>query len=520
MAWQNLYFRGDGYRPACFSSFLSALQRVAPSVRRLHVEFNQRTHARSTRFITALLPALAAVAPYLECLGMEGMSSDDFQTDESSIRMLSVVPGPMHSATRLVELYLGKVFVTGPPGMLATAFLAIAAADSLCWDGNARDNSLAIILNRNIVAASAAAGRPVRLIKFGHAHWGWLRAGRGVVRPGALALNVEALGVEGLAALSFTLSVFTYNEGNDDEGRQRAAQTLADGAMARVATLVARLPALRDLTVHGGCFIAPRPVVFDFRAVYVHALSRLVFINDIGLAAAEVRLPPTLAASLQILAFNDPHGFPVRPPGCVRNAGDALTRLTHLDYGVLDVPWAGPSLRWRQDLARREGESPDPTTNLSAWGNAAEYRLPALRFLTVWGRASFTVDGQGGRVGPSAQDWAAGVLRTLPCLERLTLVTGKLMSGTRDTQPLRPLFVYRKEEGEAPCDPREHCRSGLACAGARAVGTAIMKDLPAAGAAAGRRLAVRVMEREDDIRPAREVYPLEGCTLGYERAPR
>ncbi len=297
---------------------------------------------------------------------------------------------------------------------------------------------------------------------------------------------MEALGAEGLTALSLSLYV-------ERVGGQQAAQAAADAAMAGMATLVARLPALHDLTVHARCDTRPCPLVYDFRAVHA-ALSRLVFTNsNTDSHEPEVRLSPTLAASLQVLALNDSNGYQVRPPGCFRNAGDALTRLTRLDCGFCRLR--------------------DPTIDLSAWGNAAEYMLPALRFLTVRSWQSFTVDGQGGRVGPSAQYWAAGVLRTLPCLERLTVMK-KYVSSARH---LRPLFVCRLWDDEALCEACEHRESGLACAGARAVEKAVMKDLPAAGAAAGRRLAVRVMD-ERDIR-TEGVIPSRECTLlGYKRA--
>ena len=64
--------------PASVSSFFSALQRVATSVRRLHLGFVQMQSpaALSTReIIAALLPALEAVAPYLECCWMCGTES-------------------------------------------------------------------------------------------------------------------------------------------------------------------------------------------------------------------------------------------------------------------------------------------------------------------------------------------------------------------------------------------------------------------------------------------------------------
>jgi len=368
VAWDNLAFRGDGNRPAGFASFLSALHRVATSVRRLHLYYDTTSTPTCRDFIAALLPALETVAPYLQCL--------DVFFPRDSYRMLSVVPGPMHSATRLVELHLGNAVITGPPGMLAAAFPAIAAhvSDrSLRWRLYAGEHSLAIPLNRDIVAASAAAGRPVRLIKCGYVHVG--PPGEDYddpdeiaeVAPDVVDLDLEALGAEGLKALILLCHV-------ERVGGQQAAQAAADAVMARVATLVARLLALRDLTVNvtSGSW----PVVFDFRAV--HALSRLAFVSDNSSVATEVCLSRTLAASLQVLALSDHFGFPARPPGCVRNAGDALTRLTHLDYGVLTMCWEIPPWQWH------EGESPDPTTNLSAWGNAAEYRLPTLRCLTAF----------------------------------------------------------------------------------------------------------------------------------------
>ena len=76
--------------------------------------------------------------------------------------------------------------------------------------------------------------------------------------------------------------------------------------------------------------------------------------------------------------------------------------------------------------------------------------LPRDALYCVLGYASFTVDGQGGRVGPSAQDWAAGVLHTLPLLERLTLVT-LVYDAYRILD--RPLFVcrHRDDEREESC---------------------------------------------------------------------
>jgi len=64
VAWQNLAFSANGNRPAGISSFFSALQRVATSVRRLQLQ--PGGYARDIHdFIAALLPALEAVAPHL-----------------------------------------------------------------------------------------------------------------------------------------------------------------------------------------------------------------------------------------------------------------------------------------------------------------------------------------------------------------------------------------------------------------------------------------------------------------------
>jgi hypothetical protein len=107
--------------------------------------------------------------------------------------------------------------------------------------------------------------------------------------------------------------------------------------------------------------------------------------------------------------------------------------------------------------------------------------LPRDALYCVLGYASFTVDGQGGRVGPSAQDWAAGVLHTLPRLERLTLV---VTAGVLHTLPLlerltlvtlvydaylildRPLFVCRHRDDER----QESCGALAGGSGSRVPG--------------------------------------------------
>jgi hypothetical protein len=171
----------------------------------------------------------------------------------------------------------------------------------------------------------------------------------------------------------------------------------------------------------------------------------------------------------------DTHHSPPRPTPA---SGDAkplppLTALARLEYGT---PFR---------VARHPS-----ALDLAAWAAAAaEYGLPALRVLTARSMTGFTVDGQGGSVGPSGQQWVAGVLAALPRLERLVLANG--MPGARTDD--RPMFACRSRysDGPAPC---ELCRQPTACAGATAVRDLIVRGLPAAGAAAGRALAVVLRE--------------------------
>lgn len=94
--------------------------------------------------------------------------------------------------------------------------------------------------------------------------------------------------------------------------------------------------------------------------------------------------------------------------------------------------------------------------------------------------AGFTVDGQGGRVGPSGQDWVAGLLAALPRLERLALEQGWF--------GVRGIF--------------------------RGVEELITAGLPAAGAAAGRRLEVLVNEGGPPE------WDRNDCGFDYGPAPR
>ena len=121
--------------------------------------------------------------------------------------------------------------------------------------------------------------------------------------------------------------------------------------------------------------------------------------------------------------------------------------------------------------------------------------------LTAWSTAGFTVYGQDGQVGPSGELWVAGELATLPSLERLVLAWTTHLDDAPVTLVDRTLFVFAcrchymrwpQVGTRKSCD---HCRQATACAGAAAVRELITHGLPAAGAAAGRRLAVVVDDR-------------------------
>ena len=341
------------------------------------------------------------------------------------------------------------------------------------------------------MAAAAAAGRPVQLLRLGRVDLGLPPPG---AAPDVAVETVVAMGVASLQAAYVTV-------GRSDDYGELDPRAEADAAAARVAALVARLPALRDLHLGLGGF--SHPVELDFRAAPAR-LSRLVLTDTSSLepASPEVRLSCTAAASLQVLAISSEDGYLPRPPACVRGMANALTALTRLEYGE-DCP----------DDIQPAG------LDLAAWGATAEYALPALRVLTVWSATGFTVEGQGGRVGPSGRDWVAGVLATLPRLERLTLGTGVFgRPGFFVPNKLPPSFSCRSLywNGPAPC---EHCRQPTACAGATAVRELIMHGLPAAAAAAGRRLAVVV--HGCDVDP--EWYCWEDMSDGglvYGPAPR
>ena len=225
---------------------------------------------------------------------------------------------------------------------------------------------------------------------------------------------------------------------------------------------MARLPALRDLDV--GMWDFSPILALDLRAVHV-PLSRLVLsgLNHDQASHEVAHFSPTTAASLRVLALPSNYGYVARPPMCVRGAGGALTALTRLEYGLKGCTGWQPA-----------------AFDLAAWGNAAEYGLPALRVLIVHSGAGFAVDVRGGRVGPSGR---AGVA-TLPRLEHLTLA--KRWYGTYRAPPL---FACRSRYSHEPA-PCEHCWQAAACAGAAAVEELIMRGLPADGVAAGRRLAV------------------------------
>ena len=106
------------------------------------------------------------------------------------------------------------------------------------------------------MAAAAAAGRPVQLLRLGRVDLGLPPPG---AAPDVAVETVVAMGVASLQAAYVTV-------GRSDDYGEPDPRAEADAAAARVAALVARLPALRDLHLGLGAFripwswtFAPRP---------------------------------------------------------------------------------------------------------------------------------------------------------------------------------------------------------------------------------------------------------------------
>ena len=338
------------------------------------------------------------------------------------------------------------------------------------------EGSLPARLHRGITAAAAAAGRPVWLLKLGLEDLGHPPVGEA---PDLAVEAVVAINGTSLEAVHVYVNARDGRHEDADEGDEGGEVAAQAAAAARVAALAARLPALRNLSNELMGF--RHPLALDFRAVHAR-LSRLV-LNDSSFrerALPGVRLSPTTAASLRALALQSGDGDVARPPACLLRAAGALTALTRLEYGV-----------------NYSEVMPPAALDLAAWGATAEYCLPALRVLTVWSATGFTVDGQGGRVGPNGQEWVAVLLATLPRLESLTLAVESYVNRGVFASDKPPVFVCRRLFfGPGPC---EDCRQTATCAEAAATRSLIMHGLPAAAVAAGRRLAVVL--GEDGLRP-------------------
>lgn len=156
----------------------------------------------------ALLPALEAAAPHLEALDLIEILSDI--TDA-----LAAPANPMRGATRLTSLGLRERLNNGPPGMLAAAFPAIAAASKSVWSDvgvrvSGDEDSRLARLHRDIMAASAAAGRPVRLRRLGKVALSPPPSPRGWAHDvEAEAMAVAAIGGASLVALTLGVDQYT-----------------------------------------------------------------------------------------------------------------------------------------------------------------------------------------------------------------------------------------------------------------------------------------------------------------------
>ena len=149
------------------------------------------------------------------------------------------------------------------------------------------------------------------------------------------------------------------------------------------------------------------------------------------------------------------------PPACLRVAPGAFTRLAFLTYGA------------------RGGA---PPLDLGAWVRA-KYRLPSLKWLSVFGRALTGADQDG-------RDWATVLTVTLPKLEILSLQSDQVPA---EGPPPPSLFACRTGDVRPDGEVAYYgCGALEPCAGVEAVRAAVLVELPAAYEAAGRRLEVKV----------------------------
>ena len=487
VAWAEMYFRmTSGQSDSAWSSFRAAMQRVAPSVQRLDLMgFSVGSFRMPTSVpIPDILAILEAVAPYIGNLRL-------FWMLDSVYAAIAAAP-IMRSAAHLVELIMERLVFRGPPGMVAVAFTAIMARyPRLGWqcprfDVSKGETSMPARLHRDILAAAAAAGRPVQLLRLGRVYMGDTQGG---AAPDLAVEVLEAMGAASLVAVDVDV------RGDSTHG-QPGAEAGTDACASQLVALVARLPALRDLRI--GLMNFMFPTVLDLGAAPAR-LSRLVITEgEHGhQTSPEVRLPLTTAASLQVLALESETGYAVRPPECLRHAGNALTALIRLEYGQ-----------------QTSGEIQPGALDLAAWGNTAEYWLPALRVLTACSATGFTVDGQGGRVGPSGREWVAGLLATVPRLECLTLAERRYSLAGVFSEGRPPLFSCRCRYFSGPA----RCRSCIMsmCDEANTVRILILSDLSAGAEAAGRRLAVVY----DDDANTERIWNKDLGGMEYGPAPR
>jgi hypothetical protein len=442
--------------------FISSIESAAKSVKSLTLFEN--CLPSSTEATEEVGAALATtVAPFLEELRLDSSygrpdPAEDPAEEHVGIAWLEPV---LAAATRLTRIFFGDpkgIFVDGPPGMLSAGRYALIAGEAtisshLFYRVGSHAALLALYRGLTVAAAAGPPG-PVVLAELGG-------LGVGVEDTGRFALE---LGAQHLTRLGVWAA--------------SSAGMGVPGRNASLAALVSGLPALRDLTVAFDEDEGPVDLALDWRREtgLPRGLTSLAVGHRFG--RGDVFLPPEVMGTLKelVLGLVDVED----PPSCLRDAGGSFSRLTRLVYG--QTPFSDP-----YDLDIREMF----VTDLAPWGTAA-FAVPTLVELEVVGQA-FTLGDYEGEEW--AQEWVQAVATTtLPRLERLLL----------------RLPPWNDDELPAFCGPkrrdREFDEDELAV---------VTHRLPAAAAAAGRRLVVSV---DGILSTLDEIFELPDMDYAFKHA--
>jgi len=489
-------------------SLRRALERAGPSIERLTLDIRKRKRRGGRRrggeggrwptqshpLHESSLYVLQTVAPFLRDLRIviADWSSDDHSLVERSLQELDWIYLAIWAASRVCRIHICGCEVAGPPHLLARLVARnalVTCVERLAdveWYDTYVSPDLDYVCDRVIelhrILSGHDDGSRQALERQGWVMPGtpgmpdppWVLdlvarrgGGTGSVEPLAepvvltrveqLALPFERWGGAQLVA-ALDAQQLTHLSVWPEPFRTPAG---VESAATRLADLVHHLPALNELCVCPGKVDdsdAPAAAL-DLRGLDAlpHGLTSLTVADG---SMTDVLLSPALKAGLSRLTVE--HAFPSHPPRCLHNAGASFSRLIRLAYGVVDPATAGHQL----------------ATNLAAWGHA-EFRVPTLVEMELWGK-EFKIDGF---VGPP--DWARAVAtETLP---RLVLLRLRVLPPNGGTFP-----------GTAGCQ------------------SLIMDRLPAAAAAAGRRLVVRI---DGDVESQTETYKEVCSRLFYEWTP-